>query len=220
MEKSRILIFVVIFISFILTSNNIFSQVTDKDGNTYTTVLIDKLEFTVENLNVEHYRNGDAIPQVKNAQDWEKLTTGAWCYYENKTENGKVYGKLYNWYAVNDPRGLAPEGWRLPNMTEIKNLTGFLGWSSVAGGKMKATTLWESPNKSATNESGFTALPGGMRDKFGFCSYKTTNGYFWTSDFVGEESAKFYSMDFDYEGVHMDSFDNRYGLSVRIVKDN
>jgi uncharacterized protein (TIGR02145 family) len=217
MRKSGILLFV--FVSFLFTSINIYPQVTDVDGNSYTTVVIDKLEITVENLNVEHYRNGDKIPQVQNAKDWENLKTGAWCYYENNKENGKVYGKLYNWYAISDPRGLAPEGWHISSFSEIDNLTMFLGWKSVAGGKMKAKLLWQSPNTSATNETGFTALPGGMRDKFGFCSAIITNGYFWTSDMYGEESARFYSMDFDYEGVHMDTFDKRYGLSVRIVKD-
>jgi uncharacterized protein (TIGR02145 family) len=75
-----------------------------------------------ENLNVDHYRNGDPIPEVKDPVEWAKLKTGAWCYYDNEPENGKKYGKLYNWYAVNDPRGLEPEGWHVPTNTEFDKL--------------------------------------------------------------------------------------------------
>jgi uncharacterized protein (TIGR02145 family) len=98
------------------------------------------------NLNVSHYRNGDVIPQVTDPTAWSSLTTGAWCYYNNDTANGTVYGKLYNWYAVNDPRGLSPQGWHVPTDAEWTNLTSCLGGESLAGGKMKATTLWDSPN--------------------------------------------------------------------------
>eukprot|EP01035_Chromulina_nebulosa_P028724 gene28724-37965_t len=99
-----------------------------------------------KNLNVSKYRNGDVIPQVTDPTQWANLTTGAWCYNSNNTANGIVYGKLYNWYAVDDPRGLAP-----------------VGGGSVAGGKMKATILWINPNTEATNDTGFTGLPAGYR---------------------------------------------------------
>ena len=115
------------------------------------------------NLDVTHYRNGDIIPQVTDSTQWANLTTGAWCYYNNDPANGAVYGKLYNWYAVNDPRGLAPQGWHIPNNNEWSDLINCLGGQAIAGGKMKeaGTVHWANPNTGATNSSGFLGLPGG-----------------------------------------------------------
>lgn len=137
----------------------------DIDGNTYKTVKIGIQLWMKENLNVSHYRNGDPIPEVKNPTEWINLTTGAWCYYINDSAMGPRYGKLYNWYAVNDPRGLAPTDWHVPSHAEWISLTTYLGGEDVAGGKMKeaGTSHWQSPNAGATNSSGFTALPGGYR---------------------------------------------------------
>jgi len=120
------------------------------------------------NLDVVTYRNGDTIPQVNDRLAWENLTTGAWCYYNNDPANGVIYGKLYNWYAVNDPRGLAPQGFHIPTEAEWTTLGTFLGGDEVAGGKMKTTgiTTWTTPNAGATNESGFSGLPGGMRNDY------------------------------------------------------
>ena len=96
------------------------------------------------NLNVSTYRNGDVIPQVQDKDTWDKLTTGAWCYYENNAANGTKYGKLYNWYAVNDARGLAPAGWHIPTDGEWTVLYTYLGGEDVAGKKMKSTSGWGS----------------------------------------------------------------------------
>ncbi|MEO6542359.1 MAG: fibrobacter succinogenes major paralogous domain-containing protein, partial [Ferruginibacter sp.] len=117
----------------------------------------------LKNLEVTTYRNGDLIPEVTDPTVWSTLTTGAWCYYSNNAANGPVYGKLYNWYAVNDPRGLAPTGWHVPTDAEFTTLRTCLGGNAVAGGKLKeiGTTHWNSPNVGATNSSGFTALPAG-----------------------------------------------------------
>ncbi len=118
------------------------------------------------NLDVDHYRNGDPIPHVTDPTEWKNLTTGAYCYYANDSAKyAAVYGKLYNWYVVNDPRGLAPEGWHVPTDFEWTTLTDCLGGVSVAGGPMKetGTSHWILPNEGATNESGFTGLPGGVR---------------------------------------------------------
>jgi uncharacterized protein (TIGR02145 family) len=141
------------------------NSLTDICGNTYPTIILGNQQWMQKNLDVCKYRNGDAIPQVQDPIAWVKLTTGAWCYYENKTSNGTIYGKLYNRYAVDDSRGLAPTGWHIPSNTEWETLISYLGGGSVAGGKMKATgnTYWTSPNTGATNESGFSALPGGFR---------------------------------------------------------
>ena len=142
--------------------------------------------WTTENLSVSKYRNGDDIPQVQDAFDWEDLTTGAWCYFNNDPKEGVIYGKLYNWYAVNDTRGLAPEGYHIPSNEEWTTLINYLGGRESAGGKMKmeGTTHWHGPNKDATNESGFRGLPGGFRadddDIYHFLN-RDLNGCWWSS---------------------------------------
>ena len=133
------------------------------DENCIAAVTICDQVWMLRNLDVSKYRNGDDIPQVTDATTWASLTTGAWCYYENNSANGTVYGKLYNWFAVNDPRGLAPSGWHVASHTEWGTLQTCLG--TDPGGKIKeeGTSHWLFPNTGATNSSGFTALPGGLR---------------------------------------------------------
>jgi uncharacterized protein (TIGR02145 family) len=194
------------------------AQVTDKDGNVYKTVTIGTQEWTSENLNVEHYRNGDLIPQVQNKNEWSNLTTGAWCYYNNDSANGKTYGKLYNWFAVNDSRGLAPEGWHIPSDTEWTILTDFLG--GAVGGKLKATTLWQSPNTEATNESGFTGLPGGGRGSNGRFDFIGKFCFFWSAseDVNGTKwnrNLRYNRSDVGRDGGNYE----KDGLSVRCVRD-
>ena len=175
--------------------------------------------WTTVNLNVDHYRNGDTIPQVKDSITWAGLTTGAWCYYNNDTAYGRIYGKLYNWYAVNDPRGLVPVGWHIPSDTEWTTLSNFLGGDTIAGGKMKATTLWESPNTGATNSSGFTALPGGFRlNNFNFYSIGKESGFWSSSDNIAY--AWYRSLHFYVSELFRITYDKRMGLSVRCVWDN
>ena len=174
----------------------------------------------VKNLNVDHYRNGDLIPQVPDLTAWVGLTTGAWCYYENNSVNGPIYGKLYNWYAVNDPRGLAPVGWHVPSYDELKTLQECLGGLIVSGGKMKATTLWNSPNTGATNESGFTGLPGGNRSGY-VGTFNAVNewGYFLSStEYVTGEVWLGLLRNFD-AFFHISTFNKTTGLSVRCVRN-
>jgi len=137
----------------------------DIDGNVYTSVTIGTQTWLVENLKTTHYRNGDAIANITDNSAWGALSTGAWCDFSNLSANGNIYGHLYNWYAVNDSRKIAPVGWHIPSESELTTLTDFLGGESVAGGKLKntGTTNWLSPNTGATNASGFSALPGGYR---------------------------------------------------------
>ena len=105
-------------------------------------VTIGTQTWTSKNLDVSTYRNGEVIPEVQDSAAWANLTTGAWCYYENNPLNGTTYGKLYNWYAVNDPRGLAPKGYHIPTDEEWSILTDYLGGQSVANLKMKSTSGW------------------------------------------------------------------------------
>jgi uncharacterized protein (TIGR02145 family) len=207
-----------------LIANGIFDA-KDRDGNSYKTIKIGTQLWTKENLNVSKYRNGDLIPQVTDPTQWANLTTGAWCYYNNDPANGAVYGKLYNWYAVNDPRGLAPEGWHVPSNAEWTTLTTFLGGENVAGGKMKeiGTSFWRSPNTQATNESGFTGLPANFRFVHGgFIPQIGYWGNWWSSS--GEMDswggvAWYLELNNSSGSVFKDKDGKNAGLSVRCVKN-
>ena len=189
---------------------------TDQSGS----VTIGTQVWTTKNLDVDHYRNGDPIPQVTDPTQWASLTTGAWCYYNNDSANGAIYSKLYNWYAVKDPRGLAPEGWHVPSDAEWTTLGNYLGGLSIAGGKLKevGTAHWLSPNTDATNSSGFSALPGGWRYNGAF-SYIGSNGCWWSSTVNSTTDAwsrDLYSIYADFSRSY------RYvscGFSVRCVRD-
>jgi uncharacterized protein (TIGR02145 family) len=174
----------------------------------------------VKNLDVSTYRNGDPIPQVTDSATWNNLTTGAWCYYNNDPANGAIYGKLYNWYAVMDPRGLAPAGWHIPTLMEWYTTRDYLGGGNLAGGNMKSTgtSLWQSPNTGATNSSGFTALPGGYRinisgrDSYGigqFGSWWANETQVATSTIITYNSAR----------IEFPGLIQYWGNSVRCVRD-
>lgn len=192
--------------------------VTDIEGNHYNTIRICDQTWLKSNLNVSHYRNGDQIPQVQDPAQWANLTTGAWCYYENNSANGTVYGKLYNWYAINDPRGLAPEGWHVPSDEEWTTLTTCLGGESLAGVKMKATTGWIS-NPEATNSSGFTGLPGGFRLSDATFGDIDHYGTWWSSTQYDGTNAWRRSINDVNGNVHRSYNPNRNGMAVRCIKN-
>ncbi|MBM2815196.1 MAG: hypothetical protein HW421_1958 [Ignavibacteria bacterium] len=187
----------------------------------YQSITIGTQHWMLKNLDVSTYSNGDSIPQVIDPVQWANLTTGAWCYYGNNSDSGKTYGKLYNWYAVNDSRGLAPKEWHISKDEEWSILRTYLSGNKVAGGKLKEseTSHWQSPNLGATNESGFTALPGGFRyddgsyDRIGF------GGIWWTST-EGNDALPFYCyLGYDYVSVNRTSYySKKTGFSVRCVK--
>ena len=168
--------------------------VTDIDGNVYQTVRIGSQWWTAENLKVGHYRNGDPIPCMTDEWEWEHTSTGAYCAYDNDESNAGTFGYLYNWYAVKDRRGLAPEGWHVPTDAEWRELEMFLGISQPdanrfgtrgtdEGGKLKATgtSLWEDPNEGASNESGFEGLPNGCRDFWSGFDNLNLSAYLWSA---------------------------------------
>jgi hypothetical protein len=162
------------------------NQVKDIDGNVYEITKIGNQYWTTKNLNVSRFRNGDEIPFVTSKEEWEragKMGQPACCCYGNAGYNCEKYGRLYNWYAVIDARGLAPEGWHVPTDDEWTTLTDYLGGEEVAGGKMKitGTAYWNSPNIGSTNESGFSALPGGFRSFDGSFSSIRDFTYFWSA---------------------------------------
>jgi uncharacterized protein (TIGR02145 family) len=206
--------------------------VTDYDGNVYQTVLIGDQCWMMENLKVTHYRNGEPIPHVMDGATWGGLTGGAYCNYNNDEGNVATYGRLYNWYAVDDSRSIAPEGWHVPSDDEWKQLEMYLGMSQAEaddvgwrgtdeGGKLKeaGTTHWNPPNEGATNESGFTALPGGYRSGSGGFSYMGNYAVFWSSTEGDSVGAWYRSLGCGYSQVGRNPSDKQYGFSVRCVRD-
>ncbi len=176
----------------------------------------------VKNLDVSRYRNGDLIPKVTDGAAWAALTTGAYCYYNNDSVTySATYGKLYNWYAVNDPRGLAPAGWHLPSDAEWTATGTCLGGESLAGGAMKeiGTVHWAFPNTGATNSSGLTCLPGGNRLQTGSFVAITGEGYWWSSTGNTANTAFYRSIDYQSDDLHPGTLNKRCGFSVRCVKD-
>ena len=185
-------------------------------------ILIADYEWENCNLDVTTYRDGTPIPQVTDPTAWAALTTGAWCYYDNDPANGPTYGKLYNWYAVNDPRGLAPIGYHVPTDAEWTVLTDYLGGVTVAGGKMKEAGLchWEEPNTDATNESLITALPGGFRsytdgsfNNIGFY------GLYWSSTEFNTSFSWLRNLNYNSPQSTVEYASKAYGVSVRLIKD-
>ena len=175
-----------------------------------------------ENLKVTHYRNGDEIPNITNSGDWGGLSTGAYCDYDNNPTNSETYGRLYNWYTVDDNRGVCPDGWHVPTDNEYTILTDYLGGESVAGGKMKETGLdhWADPNEGATNESGFTGLPAGNRSSSNGIYYSMGNyGYFWSSSDLNSTNAWTRILLYDYSNVYRSNLGKQNGFSIRCLGD-
>jgi uncharacterized protein (TIGR02145 family) len=199
----------------------------DNDGNNYATLKIDTLTWMAENLRATHYHNGESILNVTDHDVWEGLATGARCYYNNDSATyDPVYGALYNWYAVNDSRNLCPTGWYVPTDVEWTTLTDSLGGSDVAGGKMKSigtieagTGLWSAPNTGATNESGFSALPGGYRYDNGEFNGVGDNGHWWSATQSSANYAWYRDVSYHFAGVSRGSLSKNFGYSVRCVKN-
>ena len=243
MKKLLIFVLIGLVISCTTNSESIVDNtegpnITDIDGNTYQSVIIGGQTWVKQNLNVSKYSDGTPIPEVNDPNEWNNLTTGAWCYYNNDPVNGSIYGKLYNWYAVAGiydedsfydstlRKKLAPTGWHIPNNSdcicesEWIKLINFLGGRFVAGGKLKEEGImhWQSPN-TATNISGFTALPGGYRGNFGTFDNITNNAGFWTSSESDFSSAWFYYMYNDLVIIDQASNTKKLGYSVRCLRD-
>ncbi len=185
------------------------------------TIVIGTQQWMSKNLDVAFYRNGDPIPQVTDGVEWAGLTTGAWCFYNNDSTEGTRYGKLYNWYAVNDPRGLAPAGWHIASDAEWTTLETSLGGGSVAGGKMKeaGTLNWITPNTGGNNNSGFAGLPGGTRLSNGVFSNVGNQGIWWTSTENTIAYAWYRYLFFNDGNVSRSFSDKQGGFSVRCLRD-
>ncbi|MFZ4671929.1 MAG: fibrobacter succinogenes major paralogous domain-containing protein [Flavobacterium sp.] len=190
-----------------LRGDKIKFQVKADSGN-IETVVIGSQEWTVKNLDVSTYRNGDIIPEVKDPEVWANLKTGAWCYYDNDPKNGAIYGKLYNWYAVNDPRGLAPEGFHIPSDEEWTILTDYLGGENVANLK---------------DLDGFSGLPGGIRYGSGTYSRIGVYGEWWSSSeakVFDSDCCAWFRILYYLNGYPSRDRNNKdIGFSLRCVKD-
>jgi uncharacterized protein (TIGR02145 family) len=233
MNKSVIIIIFVliaIIIALIFCSCNkpdggpIIGKVEDSEGNIYFTVEFEEQEWMKENLIISKYNNGDDIPQVQSAAEWAALTTGAYCYYYN--ENDKGYGKLYNWYAVNDKRGICPEGWHVPTDNDWNILVNVYEGINLAGGKLKAVATvpdehprWINPNANATDESEFSAVPGGFRAADGEFKHIGSFGGWWTSTDEYNDNAWNYGMSYNDEEIHRFARNKKSGYSVRCVRN-
>jgi len=234
-SKVRLYIYTVIILGIFLTlftackkdtntEVNLPKTVTDIDGNIYHTVKIGSQLWMIENLKTTKYRNSDTIPNVTNENQWSSLTTGAYCNYNHDESYSNTYGRLYNWFTVTDSRNIAPVGWHVPTNSDWTTLINFLGSDSIAGGKLKETGLahWLSPNKGATNETGFTALPGGlklMNDINSPFAGISSDGSWWSIDESNLSTA--WGIDIrSYESdARLMNFPVNYGFSVRCIKN-
>ena len=207
--------------------------VTDIDGNVYNTVQIGSQVWMAENLKVTRFRNGNPIPEEPGEAEWAAAGTPLFCMYDNDPSNTRVYGLLYNWFAADDPRGLAPAGWHVPSDEEWKTLEMELGMSRMVadaegawrgtdqGGQLKeqGTAHWEAPNSQATNSSGFTALPHGYRSGNGGFYTLNQNAPYHTSTEKTEESHWFHLVRYEESGIFRDGTTKKSGYAVRCVRD-
>jgi uncharacterized protein (TIGR02145 family) len=211
------------------------STVKDIDGNTYNTVQIGTQCWTKENLRVTKYSDGTSIPLdnsggtegIASDESWSKWVTGARTIYAHSQTNLATYGYLYNWYAAKGTatagstsyKNLCPTGWHVPSKDEWDKLVSHLGGAEVAGGKMKCTTGWNAPNKGATNESGFTGLPGGTRDYRGAFNFLGFASAWWSSSEYFSINAWYLALDNLDGGVLRGNTNKGDGLSVRCLRD-
>lgn len=222
MKKISLILSAVVMTAMMLSS---WGGSASKEEGASKEVTIGKQVWMTQNLNVDKFRNGDPIPEAKTNEEWRKAGENgepAWCYYNNNPDNGDRYGKLYNWYAVNDPRGLAPEGWKIPSDEEWSRLADFLGGEWVAGTKMKSTDFgadYEGKSGNGTNESGFSGLPGGLRSNGGTFYNIGKNGYWWSSSEDDTDNAWLRYLGYHYGDVFRGLNDKGLGFSVRCLRD-
>lgn len=196
--------------------------VIDVDGNVYNTIVIGTQEWMTENLRTTKYCNGDPVPNVTDSSQWNSLSTGAWVFYNNNSQYENPYGKLYNWYSVSDVRNICPCSWHVPTHTEWNVLINYLGGDSLAGGKMKSigTQLWLYPNINATNESGFSGIPGGYLIASGSFNFVGAGGYWWSSTEITPGLAWSSFLLYNSGIAYINGSSNmKNGASIRCIKD-
>ena len=197
------------------------SDVVEYDGYSYSLISIGYQCWFQENLKTSIYRDGSSIPNIQDQGEWYSLSateTGAWCYYNNNPDydDNSNYGKLYNWYAIDDSRELCPSGWHVPSDSEFTELTDLLGGESVAGNSMKSTSGWYNGGN-GSNSSGWSGFPGGYRYSGGFY-YNGYGGYWWSASESGSLSW-LRRLDYYYDGVNRYDDGQDVGFSARCVRD-
>lgn len=200
------------------TEEKVSSNITQ---DTVPTVKIGPQEWMISNLDVVTFNNGDTILEAKKYENWIEASNekkAAWCYYGNDPKLGEKYGKMYNFYAVNDPRGIAPNGYHLPSKTELDRLISYLGGDKIAGKKLKSTDSWYD-NGNGTNESGFSGLAGGYTFDYGEHGDLGGNGNWWSSS---EDSLGVfvYSLVNNSDEIHFSQGNKGDGYSVRCIKNS
>jgi uncharacterized protein (TIGR02145 family) len=196
------------------------NTVKDIEGNSYKTVTIGTKIWMAENLKTTKFNDGEVIPIVSENDIWTKLQTPAVSWYNNDPDAyRKTYGALYNWYTINTGK-VCPSGWHVATEEEWSSLF-FLDGSGSVGGKLKeaGTSHWKSPNTDATNETGFTGLPGGYRSIEGVFNYIGISGYWWSSTSFNDTYGLFYNLRFKYGVLYKSKSEKYCGFSVRCVKN-
>ena len=207
----------------VFNPNVSYGTMTDQDGNVYKTVTIGTQTWMAENLRTTKYRDGTAIQYVTDNTAWTALTTGAYCTYNKTTKLDSIatFGRLYNWYAVNTGK-LCPTGWHVPSDAEWTTLTTYLGGETIAVGKLKETGTmhWSSDNTGTTNETGFTALPGGYRGPYGEFARIGDYGYWWSATEFDATRVWYRGILYDFSDVARGGDANKLmGLSVRCLRN-
>ena len=186
-------------------------------------VIIGTQTWTGCNADTEFYRNGDPIPYEPSVINWQSLTTGAWCWPRDVFGDVYTFGKLYNWHAVNDPRGIAPTGYHVPSDSEWTILSNYLGGDTVAGGKIKKSEIdscnWRAPNTGATNSSNFSGLPAGIRGSDGIIGFVGSNGLWWSSTELTTTNAWLRFVETLTDNINKAGENKKTGLSLRFIKD-
>lgn len=198
------------------------STVMDIDGNIYTAITIGSQVWMAENLQTTRFANGETVTKLSINSQWSNSSVPAYCYYTNSVANSSVYGALYNWQVVSDSRKIAPTGWHIPSKEEWETLFEFLGGINVAAGKLKetGTVHWANPNSGATNEVGFSALPGGYRQSNGSFIGLGNIGSWWSADQSSGTEA--WAVGMFNDAIYIDLgnyYDKKIGFSLRCIKD-
>jgi uncharacterized protein (TIGR02145 family) len=229
MKKIPLALFIVLITVIQLSSCGGASKDGTSKDESSKEITIGKQVWMSENLNVDKFRNGEVIPEAKTEKEWKNAglrKQPAWCYYNNNPDNGERYGKLYNFYAVNDPRGLAPQGFKVPTDEEWNRLTDFLGGGNIAGKNMKSTNFWADYEKdgitktgNGTNESGFSCLPGGYRGTYGEFNDVGFRGRWWSSSEGGPYGAWYRELYYNSGTADRENCAKYFGHYVRCLKD-
>lgn len=193
----------------------------ESGGKKIKSVVIGEQEWMTENLGVTVFRDGSEIEYIDYEDDWSDVSkekAPGWCYYGMDEEEGAIHGKFYNWYAVADPRGLCPEGWRVPSDADWQQLIDYLGGAEAAYNKMKSTSGWDG-NDNGTNESGFNAKPTGLISVIGEGVGAGKAAYWWASDPVGARNAAARLIYPGYRYIYRDALSRGQGHSVRCIKE-